>query len=274
MSDKPKHMFSETAFITECPECNIRFDAQWKQKDAAYKAALKIAAPQVPESASLGGLSVSGQKSPADAALGTTAAGPVHPFKDQPIASDKPQSETGKLTRCSVSFEHPPHDYCDGNPGAEFGKRTDKPQISPCPCCGYRAEIEQVPHEPETANSGGYYIECKRAGCGITTRLAFACKDDPLPGLIESWNRRYMPSATATTWLPIESAPRDGTDILLVEMQADGLGEIDLGSWGFIEKSDWDGGDVYGWLSNYGRVNEPTHWIPRPIVAADSSKAT
>lgn len=25
-------------------------------------------------------------------------------------------------TRCSVGFEHPPHDFCDGNPGAKFGQ--------------------------------------------------------------------------------------------------------------------------------------------------------
>lgn len=70
--------------------------------------------------------------------------------------------------------------------------------LSPCPCCGYRAELEQVPHDPETPNSGGYYIECKRAGCGITTRLAFAAKDDPVPGLAQSWNRRTR-SETALT---------------------------------------------------------------------------
>jgi hypothetical protein len=62
--------------------------------------------------------------------------------------------------------------------------------LLPCPCCGYRAEMEQVPFEPETTNSGGYYIECKRAGCGITTRLAFSLKDDARPGLVESWNQR------------------------------------------------------------------------------------
>jgi Lar family restriction alleviation protein len=62
--------------------------------------------------------------------------------------------------------------------------------LKPCPCCGYRAQIEQVPHEPETVNSGGYYIECKRAGCGITTRLAFSVKEDARPTLIAAWNRR------------------------------------------------------------------------------------
>lgn len=63
-------------------------------------------------------------------------------------------------------------------------------EVQPCPCCAYRAEIEQVPHDSLDENSGGYYIECKRAGCGITTRLAFASMDDPLPGLVQSWNRR------------------------------------------------------------------------------------
>lgn len=81
-------------------------------------------------------------------------------------------------------------------------------ELSPCPCCGYRAAIEQVPHDPESDNSGSYYIECKRAGCGITTRLAFACKDDPLPGLIESWNRRALPSATAPTISGVKVAMR------------------------------------------------------------------
>lgn len=65
-------------------------------------------------------------------------------------------------------------------------------------------------------------------------------------------------------WQPIATAPKDGTDILLVEYGRDGYGEIDVGSWGFIEKSDWDGSDVIGWLSNYGRITEPTHWAPLP----------
>lgn len=67
--------------------------------------------------------------------------------------------------------------------------------ILPCPCCGYRAELEQVPHAPEEPNAGGYYIECKRAGCGLTTRLAFSCKADAVPGLVKSWNRRPLYAA-------------------------------------------------------------------------------
>ena len=65
-------------------------------------------------------------------------------------------------------------------------------------------------------------------------------------------------------WRTIDSAPKDGTDVLLCVWQEDGYGEIDVGSWGFIEKSDWYGSDVIGWLSNYGRIEEPTHWMPLP----------
>lgn len=82
---------------------------------------------------------------------------------------------------------------------------------------------------------------------------------------------RSLRSATAPAWQPIETAPRDGTDVLLTVIGDDGYGEIDVGSWGFIEKSDWDGSDVIGWLSNYGRIEEPTHWMPLPALpyAAD-----
>lgn len=79
-------------------------------------------------------------------------------------------------------------------------------EVLPCPCCGYRAAIEQVPPEIDDSNAGGYYIECKRAGCGITTRLAFALKDDPIPSLIKSWNRRaaLAPPQAAPAQEPVE----------------------------------------------------------------------
>jgi hypothetical protein len=31
-------------------------------------------------------------------------------------------------TRCSVGFAHPPHDFCDGDPGAKFGATPPHPQ--------------------------------------------------------------------------------------------------------------------------------------------------
>lgn len=61
-------------------------------------------------------------------------------------------------------------------------------KLEPCPCCGAGALVHQVPHDPFTENSGGYYIEC--SGCRLTTPLMFAVKDDPLPSLRDVWNRR------------------------------------------------------------------------------------
>ena len=76
--------------------------------------------------------------------------------------------------------------------------------------------------------------------------------------------RAFSCLPSGTCWQPIATAPKDGTDLLLAEYGENGYGEIDVGSWGLIEKSDLDGSDVIGWLSNYGRVNEPTHWLPLP----------
>ena len=63
-----------------------------------------------------------------------------------------------------------------------------------------------------------------------------------------------------TSWQPIATAPKDGTDILLAEWRphfksvGDRYGEIDIGCWHTDD----------GWISNYGRVEEPTMWMPLP----------
>jgi hypothetical protein len=63
-------------------------------------------------------------------------------------------------------------------------------------------------------------------------------------------------------WLPIEQAPTDGTELLLTHWTPEnGYGPVDFGSWGFIENSDYDDSPIYGWLSNYGDIEEPTHFI-------------
>src|SRR3990167_158270 len=77
-------------------------------------------------------------------------------------------------------------------------------------------------------------------------------------------------------WQPIETAPTDGTEILLTSWnKVDGYGETDFGRFGFIEKSDYDGRDVHGWLTNYDRVEEPTHWMQmeKPSAPVDSRGA-
>lgn len=68
-------------------------------------------------------------------------------------------------------------------------------------------------------------------------------------------------TTTTLAWRPIEEAPKDGTELLLTHYNSSGYGEVDFGHFGFLEVSDADGRDVYDWLTNYGRIEEPTHFI-------------
>lgn len=61
----------------------------------------------------------------------------------------------------------------------------DNDRLKSCPHCGGHAEIDQ-------SESGGYYIEC--LVCGASTQLIFATGDDPVPLLMERWNKRIRPA--------------------------------------------------------------------------------
>jgi hypothetical protein len=77
-------------------------------------------------------------------------------------------------------------------------------------------------------------------------------------------------------WQPIETAPMDGTELLLCEFRNGEFGTIEHGSWGFIERSDWDGTAVYGWLTDSGSIEEPTHWrqaLAAPVDPPDPCQA-
>lgn len=70
-------------------------------------------------------------------------------------------------------------------------------------------------------------------------------------------------------WQSIETAPKDGTDILLAEISHDrgqiSYGEIDIGAWQKEPMSmDEEGNSYWYWFTNFGRVQEPTHWMPLP----------
>lgn len=65
-------------------------------------------------------------------------------------------------------------------------------------------------------------------------------------------------------WQPIDTAPRDGTEILLW----DGY-KLCVASWAFgslfrIEPKEWITGECRGDYNSYDTVDEPTHWLPLP----------
>jgi len=73
-----------------------------------------------------------------------------------------------------------------------------------------------------------------------------------------------------TNWQPIETAPKDGTQILLCDaLDADG-NPITDGSWGlFVQVAAWWAGED-AWIVYCDMVRdpplhfEPTHWAPLP----------
>jgi Lar family restriction alleviation protein len=59
--------------------------------------------------------------------------------------------------------------------------------LLPCPFCGGTAHALCG----DGVNQGGYFVECGM--CRASTNIVFACGDDPLPQLMEKWNRRSAP---------------------------------------------------------------------------------
>ena len=68
------------------------------------------------------------------------------------------------------------------------------PDLKPCPFCGSKAVFMMIPNSVSGddifGNEGGEYIECTRRGCGVSTVLVTAIKEDAKPRLAEMWNRR------------------------------------------------------------------------------------
>ena len=90
--------------------------------------------------------------------------------------------------------------------------------------------------------------------------------DASAPALSEKVNR-------AAEWLPIESAPKDGTEILAFcpdrGIRETRMGLYGPGSIGYHRWEQGEGPRNYGWdwievVHNSGHTWKPTHWMPLP----------
>lgn len=80
-------------------------------------------------------------------------------------------------------------------------------QLDPCPFCGGEAERLELTDED---NFGGSVICCKQ--CGASSSVHFDRKEN----LEDGWNRRVQAvQPVPVAWQPIETAPKDGTPVLL-----------------------------------------------------------
>lgn len=67
-------------------------------------------------------------------------------------------------------------------------------------------------------------------------------------------------------WQPIETAPKDGTKMILADLSDGGPvpSNIGVGAWEFVESNDWDEKPVWDWAAYAGTTEDPTHWMPLP----------
>lgn len=66
-------------------------------------------------------------------------------------------------------------------------KIDESRELKPCKHCGSTAQMHYI-DDSSSDNFGGYYIQCTKSTCGITTQLMFSCGDDCRPLLAEVWN--------------------------------------------------------------------------------------
>lgn len=77
-------------------------------------------------------------------------------------------------------------------------------------------------------------------------------------------------------WQPIETAPKDGTDVLVMYMHIDT--QVVHNAFFASEADGWDSGDVGWWSYEHSEVSriklddwmEPTHWMPLPDPPGDA----
>ena len=137
--------------------------------------------------------------------------------------------------------------------------------LLPCPFCG----CENILTVADEYGSGGQHVPPYHIVCRV-------CKteqsDDDLEAAREKWNTRFVKSSAyggyAGHWQTIDTAPRDGTSIL-IRFGNDGVSQARyvIGSshpWRFIDTR-----DGMPWMVNNAVDSEygPTHWMPMPDAA-------
>lgn len=130
-----------------------------------------------------------------------------------------------------------------------------KIELKPCQFCA--APPITGPANPDEEGDAWAFIECANVKCKIKPRIEQYSENGTqycLRKAAKIWNTR------ASQWQPIETAPKDGTRILLHDANSAAKRQpinTTVGSW-------WSDKYRNHWFPDHGFVNKPTHWMPLP----------
>ncbi len=107
--------------------------------------------------------------------------------------------------------------------------------------------------------------------CGISIRMTMG--GGSLRAFLEAIGKGIMadresraPTPSPDGWQPIETAPRDGTEVLILRD-----GRLALGWWSDDPYRPepvpfWHGTDVHDYGKKWAQKTQPTHWMPLPAA--------
>ena len=140
-------------------------------------------------------------------------------------------------------------------------------ELNPCPFCGGEATMNDRPY---------YQPGCKDVYCCSGLGLLFGTREEA----IKAWNQR--PSDRSGEWQPIETAPKDGTMVLMAgfwnDKSAAGVGApaMTMASWSSVMSDGVSGYEWYAqWLTPLASITITwTHWRPLPDPPAPEERQT
>lgn len=125
----------------------------------------------------------------------------------------------------------------------------------------------QLPELPDMSSDSDLWTlidEWHHAAPGKQSGKAASAVNDAIVGMLQSCGQvAYAAGLAASKWQSIETAPKDGTEILLYS-----LGDIGVCYWR-------DDDVMAGWTWGLGKAfGRPTKWQPLPLLPAPESEPT